>query len=44
MAVDPRSAARRELARVERKALLFLVAVIALIAIGIAIGVKVLKG
>ena len=44
MAVDRRTAARRELARVERKALLFLAGVIVLLALGIALGVLVLRG
>ena len=41
MALDQQTAARSEVARVERKALLFLVGVIALIALGIALGVLV---
>jgi hypothetical protein len=44
MALDRRTAARREVARVERKALLFLAAVIVLIALGIALGLRVVRG
>ena len=44
MALDRRTAARSELARVERKAFLFLAGVIVLLALGIALGWKMLRG
>jgi hypothetical protein len=44
MAFDRRTAARSELARVERKALLFLAGVIVLLALGIALGWRLLRG
>ncbi|HEX7623717.1 MAG TPA: hypothetical protein VF400_09120 [Anaeromyxobacteraceae bacterium] len=38
MALDRRTAVRREVAQVERKALLFLAAVIVLVALGVGLG------
>jgi hypothetical protein len=44
MALDRRTAARREVEGVERKALLFLAGVIVLLALGIALGLRVVRG
>jgi len=44
MALDRRTAARREVALVERKALLFLAGVIVLLALGIALALRVVRG
>jgi len=44
MALDRRTAARREVALVERKARLFLAGVIVLLALGIALALRVMRG
>ncbi|HYS83230.1 MAG TPA: hypothetical protein VEM76_21180 [Anaeromyxobacteraceae bacterium] len=44
MAFDRRAVARSELARIERKALLFLAAVVVLLALGVGLGVWVVRG
>ena len=44
MSLDRRTAAQRELVRVERNARLFLAGVIVLLALGIALGWRMLRG
>ncbi len=44
MSLDRRTAARREVALVERKARLFLAGVIVLLALGIAISLRLMRG